>query len=96
MILDKKKMNQYDVSLLNQQQDRSILRERFLRVLEYMENKPIEIETFQGTTVTGNFRSIDYDITNVHINNLMTPIGCVPEALIRVSDVVTIKFEISN
>jgi len=89
-------MNHYDSSLLNHQHDRSILRERFLRVLESMENKPIEIETFQGSTVSGCFRSIDYDITNIHINNLMTPIGCVPEALIRVSDVVTVKFEIGN
>jgi gem associated protein 7 len=89
-------MTEQNDSFINQQNDRSILRERFLRVLEYMENKPIEIETYQGSTVTGNFRSIDYDITNMHINNLMTPIGCVPEALIRISDVVTVKFEINN
>ena len=85
-----------DDSLAIQQRDRSILRERFLNVLDYMENKPIELETSEGSTVAGIFRSIDYDITNMHINNLMTPIGCVPEALIRITDVVTVKFEINN
>ena len=76
------------------QTNRAILRERFLKVLGYMENKQVEIETFQGSRVSGIFRSMDFDISNMHIKNLMTPIGCVPEALLRTSDVVSIKFEI--
>jgi gem associated protein 7 len=75
------------------QKQRAILRERFLKMLKYMENKHIDIDTFKGAQVSGSFRSVDYDISNVHVNNLITPIGCVPEALVRTSDIVAIKFK---
>ncbi len=81
---------------LQQQRDRTKLRERFLKVLNFMEDKQILIETFQGSNVNGVFRSIDYDITNIHVKNLVTPIGCVPEALVRINDVITVSFEINT
>ena len=74
------------------QKQRAVLRERFLKMLKCMENKHIEIDTFNGAQVRGQFRSVDYDISNIHVNNLMTPIGCVPEALVRTFDIVAIKF----
>lgn len=77
-----------------EQQQRTILRGRFLDVVESMEaSKQIEIATYEGATVTGKFRSIDYDISNVHVSSLSTPIGCIPEALVRTSDILAIKFE---
>jgi gem associated protein 7 len=79
---------------MNTQKNRTELRKRFLNVIEFMENKPIQIETFQGATVNGVFRSADYEFTNLHLHTLSTPIGSVPEALVRTSDVVTIKFSI--
>ena len=81
---------------LQQQKDRTKLRERFLKVLNFMENKKILIETFQGSNVNGVFRSIDYDITSIHVKNLETPIGCVPEALVRVNDVITVSFDLNT
>ena len=80
-------------SEIEEQRQRSVLRERFLDVIEFMENRPIEIATYQGARVTANFRSVDYDILNFHVDSLQTPIGCIPEALIRASDIVTIKFQ---
>jgi gem associated protein 7 len=71
---------------------RAILRERFLRMLKSMENKELTIETYQGACVQGKFRSIDYDIANVHVSDLQTPIGIMPEALIRYTDILSIKF----
>ncbi len=78
----------------NLQQKRAILRERFLKMLTYIENKPLEIDTYRGATVSGTFRSIDYDIANMHLNNLITPIGCMSEAILRTSDIVKFKFSI--
>ncbi len=76
------------------QMQRAILRERFLRMLKSMEGKQLSIETYQGACVHAKFRSIDYDITNVHVSNLQTPIGLMPEALVRYSDIVSIKFSL--
>ena len=77
-----------------QQECRALLREKYLNVLEHMADKQIDIATYQGAHVNGLLRSIDYETTNLHVHNLNTPIGCVPEALIRTSDVLNIKFEI--
>ena len=82
------------MDITEEQKNRAILRERFLRMLNYMENKTLEIDTYNGAKVSGSFRSIDYDIANMHLNNLMTPIGCVPEAIVRISDIITFKFYI--
>lgn len=79
-----------------EQLQRAELRRRFLRVLDCMEDKQIEIETYRGATVTGTFRSIDYDISRVHVGSLSSPIGCIPEALVRTSDIVKINFDIIN
>jgi gem associated protein 7 len=79
---------------ITEQEYRAFLRERYLKALEYMANKHIDIVTYQGANVNGLLRSIDYETTNLHVQNLNTPIGCVPEALVRTSDILYIKFEI--
>ena len=79
---------------LSEPEYRALLREKYLRMLERMDNKPVEIATYQGARVNGILRSIDYETTNVHVHNLNTPIGCLPEALVRASDILTIKFSI--
>jgi gem associated protein 7 len=74
------------------QSQRAELRSRFLQVLKCMEDKNLTIDTYQGATVQCKFRSIDYDINNMHVSNLQTPIGTMPEALLRYSDLLSIKF----
>lgn len=80
------------------QNERAILREKFLRMFKYLQDKEssIEISTYQGANVNGTFRSIDYDISNLHVKNLKTPIGFVPEALLRTSDIVYFKFALHS
>ncbi len=73
------------------QYERAVLREKFLNIIEWMESKQIVIETYQGALVTGTFRAVDYDFTNIHVSSLATPIGSVPEALVRTSDIISIK-----
>lgn len=76
------------------QNERAVCRERFLRMFKWLKDKPIDFEMYQGATVKGNFRSIDYDVLNIHVNNLQTPIGCVSEALLRTDDIVCFHFNI--
>jgi gem associated protein 7 len=88
-----------DNEIIEEQKNRSLLRQRFLNVLKWMENKQdtkIDIEMFEGARVRGVFRSTDYNFSNLHFNNLETPIGVVPEALIRSSDIISLKININN
>lgn len=78
------------------QAQRALLRERFLLMLNYMENKQLTIQTYQGACVEARFRSIDYEITNMHVSKLQTPIGLMPEALIRYSDISSFKFSLDD
>lgn len=79
-----------------EREKRALLRLQFLNVLKYMENHKVEIQTYRGASVSGVFRSTDYNLTNIHINNLNTPIGVVPEALIRASDIVYIHLNLKE
>ena len=83
-----------DEELIKIQNERAVLRERFLRMLKWLKNKPIKFEMYEGATVKGNLRSVDYDILNIHVNNLETPIGLVSEAIIRTNDIVCFHFNI--
>ena len=76
-----------------QQSRRAELREKFLRMIESMEGVNIEINMYQGAQVDGIFRAADYDISNIHVSKLNTPIGTVPEAVLRTTDIVAIKFK---
>lgn len=76
-----------------EQTKRAMMRGKFLSMLKSMENQSVDIQTYRGACVTGKFRSVDYNMHNIHVHDLSTPIGLVPEALIRTSDIVTIKFK---
>lgn len=90
-------LNQQQVSKEEQYQ-RTFLRERFLNMFKYLSNKnsekQIQFYMFQGACVTAKFKSIDYDILNVHVKDLQTPIGSVPQALLRYNDIVSFNFKI--
>ena len=73
-----------------EQESRAFLRERFLRALFAVSNKPCTFRMYEKTVVTGTFRSTDIETTTFQVSNLVTPMGVLPEALIRASDVLTI------
>jgi hypothetical protein len=74
------------------QNQRAIERLRFLKMLKWLQNKTLKFSMFQGAQVEAQLRSIDYDILNIHVHTLQTPIGCVPEALLRFNDINFIKY----
>ena len=75
------------------QQSRAFLRERFLRALFAVSNKPCTFRMYEKTVVNATFRSTDIETTAFQVSNLMTPMGVLPEALIRASDVLTITVD---
>ena len=72
------------------QRSRAFLRERFLRALFAVSNRPCTFRMYEKTVVNATFRSTDIETTAFHVSNLVTPMGVLPEALIRASDVLTI------
>ena len=71
------------------QRSRAFLRERFLRAVFAVSNKPCTFRMYEKTVVNATFRSTDIETTTFQVSNLVTPMGVFPEALIRASDVLT-------
>ena len=78
------------------QESRSFLRERFLRALFAVSNKPCTFSMYERTKVEGTFRSTDIETTAFQVSNLVTPMGILPEAIIRASDVLTITVDTNS
>ena len=78
-----------------QQMERAVLRQRFLSMLSALsEDQQLQIRMYEGASVTAKDRSIDNDILNLHVHDLQTPIGVVPEALLRINDISSIEFTV--
>ncbi|XP_076752851.1 gem-associated protein 7 [Xylocopa sonorina] len=76
------------------QEARAFLRERFLRVVTGIVGKQAEFHLYENTCVSAEFRGCDIDCLEVYVRNLETPLGKIPEAILRASDI--IHLDISN
>lgn len=74
---------------------RAFLRERFLRTVFATYNKAACFSMHEKTQVEAIFRATDIDMENFQVSTLQTPMGVLPEALLRSSDVLffTVDFE---
>ena len=70
------------------QEARAFLRERFLRVITGIVGKQAEFYLHENTRVSAEFRGCDVDCLEVYVRNLETPLGKIPEAILRTSDVI--------
>lgn len=43
---------------------------------------------FEDTNVTAEFRGSDVDVMNFYVRQLKTPLGVLPEAILRTSDII--------
>lgn len=79
----------------DEQNARAFLRERFLRTVFATYNKAACFSMHEKTQVEGIFRATDIDMEHFQISALQTPMGVLPEALLRSSDVLffTVDFE---
>lgn len=76
------------------QEARAFLRERFLRVITGIVGKQADFHLHENTRVTAEFRGCDVDCLEVYVRSLETPLGKIPEAVLRASDV--IYFDIND
>lgn len=73
---------------------RSELRERFLRTLLMMTDKPVQFNMYEKVQVPARFGASDIDILNFQVSDLETPLGVQKEALLRCQDVISCSFEL--
>ena len=77
------------------QKNRALLRERYLRALFAVANKPCSLRMYEKTEINATLRSSDIETTTFQVSNLETPMGVYPEALIRASDILTITVSLN-
>ncbi len=73
-----------------QQHQRTFLRERFLRMLTSVSGWGLEVRLCNEDVVTAKFGACDVDILHLQVNDLKTPIGTHPSAILRTSDIVSV------
>lgn len=80
----------------DEQSSRAFLRERFIRLLFACYNKPAHFSMHERTQVQAVFRGTDIDMENLQVSELQTPMGVVPEALLRSSDVLSFTVDFKS
>ncbi|XP_074656897.1 gem-associated protein 7-like [Tubulanus polymorphus] len=83
-------------NLEKQQEQRTFLRERFLRAMNGLVNKSIQIQMYGETRVNADFGSADIEFQKIHVCNLATPMGVLPNALLRTTDIISLNVELSS
>lgn len=85
----------------SKQENRAMLRARFLNVLEYLQkNKssaPIQLDFHREASLTAaQCLSVDSTFSQILVQDLQTPIGRMPTALIRTSDLTAVSFTLPS
>lgn len=81
-----------------QQEKRAELRSRFLNILEYLTKNnqtasPIKLDFHRESSLTAaRCLSVDSDFSQILVEDLQTPIGSIPTALIRTNDLTALTF----
>ncbi|XP_058799265.1 gem-associated protein 7-like [Phymastichus coffea] len=82
-----------DFASPEKQNARAFLRERFLRVITGIIGKPAKFHLYENTSVNAEFRGCDVDFLELYVRNLTTPLGVIPEAILRTNDVIVIELD---
>ncbi|XP_006621354.1 gem-associated protein 7-like [Apis laboriosa] len=77
-----------DFATSEKQEARAFLRERFLRVITGIVGKQADFYLYENTRVSAEFRGCDVECLEVYTRNLETPLGKIPEAVLRTSDII--------
>lgn len=72
------------------QDQRTFLRERFLRMIGMLTDLQADILMYGRTKVKADLGATDIDVQNIQVRNLETPMGTVANAIMRTSDIVSI------
>ncbi|CAL1679959.1 unnamed protein product [Lasius platythorax] len=80
--------NDLEFAAPEKQKARAFLRERFLRVLTGIAGKQAEFYLHENTRVSGEFRGCDVECSEIFVKDLKTPMGTIPEAILRSGDII--------
>ena len=50
-----------------------------------------DVTLFEKTNVSGTLRAIDINVHLIQMSGLLTPMGVIPEAMLRLSDAIAIN-----
>lgn len=78
-----------------EQKQRAILRDRFLRLLKSLNGRRSSINMHEKTKVEATFLHANIEFDHVMVADLESPIGRLPRAVLRSSDIVSMDFEIA-
>lgn len=48
---------------------------------------------YENTTVDAEFRGCDVDFLELYVRNMTSPLGVIPEAILRTSDVIRMEID---
>lgn len=61
--------------------------------LRFLAGKPAKFQLYENTNVTAEFRGCDIDFMELYVRKLTTPLGTIPEAILRTNDVIVLEME---
>lgn len=68
----------------------------YLAVINWYSNivgKPTEFYLHENTRVSGEFKGCDVEGSKIFVSNLKTPMGTIPEAILRSSDMIYLDID---
>ncbi|RUS76036.1 hypothetical protein EGW08_016192 [Elysia chlorotica] len=74
----------------NPEDTRTFLRERFLRMLGSLKGLEACVSMQEKTSVTCKLGVADVDFQHLHVSEMSTPMGVLPHATLRVSDIISV------
>ncbi|KAK3780613.1 hypothetical protein RRG08_044838 [Elysia crispata] len=69
---------------------RTFLRERFLRMLGSLKGLEARVSMQEKTNITCKLGGADVDFQHIHVSEMSTPMGVLPHATLRVSDIIAV------
>ena len=72
------------------QEQRTFLRERYLRMLGSLTGMEACVKMYDKTTVKCLLGPSDVDFHHLQVSNLATPMGVLPHAMLRTKDIISI------
>ncbi|KAL8558820.1 hypothetical protein ACOMHN_020841 [Nucella lapillus] len=75
------------------QQQRTYLRERFLRMLGALSGVKADVRLYDKTSVQCQLGATDVEFEKMQVSNLVTPMGVFPHAVLRTKDITSIHVQ---
>jgi len=76
----------------DEQQARSEARLEFLQLMQLLKGRSVQAKTAEGNSVECEFEEVDRPCTQLAVTHLVTPMGTLDRAILRVNDFDSFRF----